>query len=240
MWLGYRLSVIGAAMRLILLLAAACGGTSKAPSQPITSDSATHAADTDTDTGTDVETDTDTHTDTDTATDTATYSGPITCTHPSVPVLVQVGVGNRWSCGVEDTATEVILWQGFAGGFFVEACFLAKNVPHVVFYTTKLTLIASGQQIAGGEAHDPAAVAISDYDANSCEGSYSPATGLVDDLWVSWPSRDELCAWEGQMLRVEVQIDDPFNVGRMGSGSRDLPIAVRDIYDMNYCDSPTH
>ncbi len=158
-------------------------------------------------------------------TGTGTGTTSLECTDPRVPLEVTVGVG-EFDCAFADSATEVVLFNGPQGGWHVDACFTAENVPEAVFFTTKVTLIDDGIQIAGSDEYaDRVGVALVDYDETACTGHFEGARGLINDQWVAWPTEEEVCAWEGLMIRIEVELHD-FENDRRGSDVIELPAVL--------------
>ena len=64
-----------------------------------------------------------------------------------------------------------------------------------------------------------------EWSGKTCEGYYTEARGLIDDLWATWPTRAEVCAWDGLMLEVEVEVID-YVTSRRGVDSFSLPVVL--------------
>jgi hypothetical protein len=143
-----------------------------------------------------------------------------------VPIEIKVGVG-EFDCAFADTATEVILFNGPQGGWHVDGCFEVENVPEAVFYITKVTLVEEGRQLAGSvEIEDRTGVALVDYDEEACSGHFEGARALINDEWPGgWPTNEEVCAWDGAMVRIEVEVHD-FENDRRGFDMIELPAVL--------------
>jgi len=145
---------------------------------------------------------------------------------PKAPLIVTAGVPGPKGCVAGDEASHVVVFNGPQGGYHVDACFTAQGVPQEVFFVTKLRLVETEEQLAGGdETSDRVGVGLIEWSDETCEGYYSEARGLVDDLWATWPSLEEVCAWDAMMLEVEVEVID-YVTSRRGIDTFTLPIVL--------------
>ena len=89
----------------------------------------------------------------------------------------------RVSMDVWRVVRPVVVFNGPQGGYHVDACFVAEGVPQEVFLS-KLRFVESGDQIAGAdETSDRVGVGLIEWSDKTCEGYYTEARGLIDDLW---------------------------------------------------------
>jgi hypothetical protein len=118
---------------------------------------------------------------------------------------------------LEEEAGDVVIFNGPQSGWHVRTCFEATNVGEAVFVTAKVIVVSTGEVIAGGEGKpDRAAVALVGYDEETCHGAYDGLLALVDDLWPLAPTDPEVCAWRGELIRVELTVEE-LSGGRRGT-----------------------
>jgi hypothetical protein len=111
---------------------------------------------------------------------------------------------------------EVVVFHGPQGGWHIDTAVQVGNIEGnmTVFITPRIYLASDMTQLAGDDPNDFQAVALVPQDA--CNGEIWQVRALVDDLWPSWPSTEEVCAWEGQNLIVELEVED-VETGRKGT-----------------------
>ncbi|MFT4622737.1 MAG: hypothetical protein ACI8PZ_001393 [Myxococcota bacterium] len=116
--------------------------------------------------------------------------------------------------GCDHTPGEIPIVFGPAGGWTVEVCFSVTDTPAEVWVVPAVSVLPTGEDIAGSEATDWQAVRLDDWSEGTCEGSTTARAQIDDDPeWRGSPPPEAVCGWRGQEVRVALSVDAADRVG---------------------------
>jgi len=116
-------------------------------------------------------------------------------------LALSLGTGVREYRSVQEGDATTVVY-GPQGGWHIDVAGRLENTGEAVRIAPTFTLVETGQQFAGD--HDPALLALVDYDAGSQTGDFFGVRSVVDlDL-----TPDFVCPLAGQDLLMRVAVTD--------------------------------